>query len=308
MIRYFQRNSKTKLKPLKSYSSKCWVYIEAPTEQEIKLLTSEFGLDAGHLLDALDEDEMPRLESEPSGLYLFTRFPFTNEDLQLETATLLLILDKEKLISISAYPLPRFAKFMQEQLEFETTHPDQLMLIIMRQIVEQFDDFLTQISHQIKTIRDRLRVEQISNQDFVSFVVIVDELNDFLSAMNPTNSILRRLLINKHLNLSEKDRELIDDLLLSNEQSIEAAKSNIKSVVNIREAYTTIMSNNLNRIIRVLTVLTVILAIPTLIASLYGMNVKVPFEFGTETFGAIVIMSIVISAGLIVYFRHKDWL
>jgi magnesium transporter len=197
---------------------------------------------------------------------------------------------------------------MQEQLEFETTHPDQLMLIIMRQIVEQFDDFLTQISHQIKTIRDRLRVEQISNQDFVSFVVIVDELNDFLSAMNPTNSILRRLLINKHLNLSEKDRELIDDLLLSNEQSIEAAKSNIKSVVNIREAYTTIMSNNLNRIIRVLTVLTVILAIPTLIASLYGMNVKVPFEFGTETFGAIVIMSIVISAGLIVYFRHKDWL
>ena len=263
MIKYFRRSQKTQTREIKAYKPGTWVYVEKTDEKELEQLSRTHKLDFGHVLDVLDEDEMPRLEKEDGQLYIFTRFPITNDELQLETRTLLLIMDKDKLVSISQSPIPRFQEFINNVINFDTEKPDQLMLKIMHQIIEQYDIFLTQISRQIKSIRSRLRVEKIGNKDFVDFVVIQDELNEFISALTPTDSILRRLLINRHLNLSTRDKELIDDLLLSNRQSIEAAKSSIKSVASIREAYATIMSNNLNQVIRILTVLTVIIAIPT---------------------------------------------
>lgn len=308
MIRYFYRTSKTKIKYLEAFNKDVWVYCEAPTDEEVKDLINQLELDAGHIEDALDEDEMPRIEREDSQLYLFTRIPLTNDDLRLGTTPLLFVLGEGYILTICNRPLPRIDKFLDDKIIFSTAHPDQLMLIILNEIIEQYDSYLNQVSRQIKAIRSRLRIEEISNKDFVDFVLVEDELNEFLSALTPTSAILRRLLISKHLKLSDDDRDLVEDLLLANEQSIEATRSNTKSIVNIREAYSTIMSNNLNRVIRVLTVLTVILAIPTLIGSLYGMNVKLPLDTANYTFGIIIILSLLISLALIWYFRKRNWL
>lgn len=308
MIRYFYRTSKTKIKYLETFKKDVWVYCEAPTDEEVKDLINQLELDAGHIEDALDEDEMPRIEREDSQLYLFTRIPLTNDDLRLGTTPLLFVLGEGYILTICNRPLPRIDKFLDDKIIFSTAHPDQLMLIILNEIIEQYDSYLNQVSRQIKAIRSRLRIEEISNKDFVDFVLVEDELNEFLSALTPTSAILRRLLISKHLKLSDDDRDLVEDLLLANEQSIEATRSNTKSIVNIREAYSTIMSNNLNRVIRVLTVLTVILAIPTLIGSLYGMNVKLPLDTANYTFGIIIILSLLISLALIWYFRKRNWL
>lgn len=308
MIRYIRRSPKIKIKTETEFKKGSWVCVEAPSYEELVALADNFKLDLGHLSDVQDEDEMPRVEREESQLYLFTRFAYHDDEFHVVTTPLLLVLDRDWLITISSRPLPGLDKFMDESIKFDTSMPDQLMLTILNQVVEQYNLFLTQISKQIKSTRSRLRVEQVDNKDFIDFVLIEDELNEFLAAMVPTKSILQRLLISKHLKLSARDRELIEDLQLSNEQSIESAKSNIKSVKNIREGYSTIMGNNLNRTIRVLTVLTTILAVPTLIASIYGMNVRLPMEDDFNAFGLIMILSLGISGFLLLYFKYRDWL
>ncbi len=308
MIKFIERKAKARTKELNEFRRGSWIYAEAPSDVEMDLLREKFNLDAGHLQDALDEDEMPRLEREGEHLYLFTRFPYQDSNSQLETATVLLVLSKEFLLSLSTKPLPRLESLMGDEITYETANTEQVMLLILSQIVEQYDTHLNQISRQIKSIRSRLKVESIANEDFIDFVLIEDELNEFLSALTPTNSILRRLMINQAVRFTVKDKELLEDLLLANEQSIEQAKSHAKSIINIREAYSTIMSNNLNRVIKILTVLTVILSVPTLVASLYGMNVKLPFDTHLHAFSYIFIGSTLVSLLLLWYFRHKDWL
>jgi magnesium transporter len=175
----------------------------------------------------------------------------------------------------------------------------------MTEIVNQYDVYLNTIGRRIKTIRSRLRGQEIRNEDFVDFVLIEDQLNDFLSALTPTNAILRRLLLGKHIALYADDEDLVEDLLLNNEQSIEACQADLKTIVNIREAYSTIMSNNLNRIIRILTVATVLLEASTLIGTFYGMNVELPFANKHYTFAALVLFTVAINTSLLLFLRKK---
>ena len=53
---------------------------------------------------------------------------------------------------------------------------------------------------------------------------------------------------------------------------------NIKSIINIREAYSAISSNNLNQTMKILTVATVVIALPNLFYGMYGMNVPLPLQ------------------------------
>lgn len=309
MIRYYFKTIRSKgLQVLDTYKAGAWVYVESPTEIELDNLSDEFSLDRGILVDAIDEDEMPRVERSEGVTYLFTRFPYTTKDHQLGTAPILIVLRDNLLMTVSSQRMARIDYFTSEKIEFFTTQRTKMMLQIMDQIVDHYEVKLNSISRQIKTIRSRLRVEEINNSDFVDFVLIEDILNEYLSALTPTNTILRRLLTGKHIKLFAEDEDMVEDLLLNNEQSVEACRSNLKTIVNIREAYSTIMTNNLNRVIRLLTVLTVILSVPTLISSIYGMNVELPIQDQDIAFALIMLVSFVVSLTLLLIFRKRRWL
>jgi magnesium transporter len=211
-------------------------------------------------------------------------------------------------VTVTTQPLPRLDKFVSGKIPVNTTQKVKVILQILDQIDDMFETYTANIGKQIRGIRTRLRHEQVNNRDFADFVVVEDALNEFLSALIPMNAILRRILLGKRLKLHEEDKELLEDLLLNNEQSIEAARSNIKTITNIREAYSTIMSNNLNRVIRILTMATVVLSVPTLVASIYGMNVALPFDDSPVAFAGVVIGSLALSALMLWYFRIKRWL
>lgn len=308
MIRYFRRTDKTALRHLEAYEPGTWVYVEAPTIEDTEHLIAELALDAGHLGDAMDEEEVPRLEREGEQLYFFTRLPFTNEEQRLETTPILFIITPKFLLTLTNRPIPHLQDFTEGRFNFSTTQADRLMLALLDRIFDQYETYLNQVGRQIKAIRSHLRVETISNRDFVDFVLVEDELNEVLSALTPTNAILKRLLINKHLKLNQTDQELMEDLVLETEQLIEAAKSSTKSITNIRDAYSSLMTNNLNRIIRVLTLVTVLLSILTVIAGLFGMNVKLPFDDEEHAFSIVVVGSLTVVLILAWIFRKKRWL
>ncbi len=306
MITYYYKSEKdSELQTLPEFKPGSWVCVESPTEQELDFLVETFGLDAGHLEDATDPDEMPRLEKEEDSTYLFVRYAYTSDDLELTTAPLLFIIGKDAIITVAHGSLPRLQRFTSGKIDFATTQRTKLVLLILDQIVDQYEVFINNISRQIKIIRTRLRSHSVVNQDFVDFVVIEDELNEFLSAMLPTNSILRRLLIGRHIQLFEDDQDLVEDLLLNNEQSIEGCRSNVKSIVNIREAYSTIASNNLNRSMKILTAATVIIALPNVFYGMFGMNVTLPFQHEPWAYFAVVGSTIVLMAVIFLAGRAK---
>ncbi len=306
MIKYYYKSLRTQqMQESADIKRGTWVYVEAPSERELESLVAKFGLELGHLQDAIDEDEMPRLEKEGEHSYIFVRFAHKNVDGELATVPLLFIFAGEVMITVSLVRLNFIDKFLAGKLEFATTQRAKLLLLILQQIVEQYDTYINTTSKQIKLIRSRLRGHEIRNQDFVSFVTIEDELNEFLGALLPTNATLRRLLLGRHVPLFDEDQDIIEDLLLSNEQSIEASNSNIKSIVNIREAYSSISSNNLNRTMKLLTAATVLLAVPNVFFGMFGMNVTLPFQEEPWAYYFIVGMTLLFILSGLWFARHK---
>lgn len=306
MIKYLYKSLRTEtVSELDDYKRGAWVYVEAPERSEIEFLVQKFKLDEGILEDALDENEMPRLEKEGEISYIFVRFAMTDSDGDLVTMPLLFVFGQELLMTVSLVRLPPLPMFMQGKVEFATTQRAKLVLQILNLISDHYDTYISATSKQIKRIRAHLRQHEIGNQDFIEFVGIEDELNEFLSALIPTNATLRRLLLGRYMPLFEEDQDIVEDLLLNNEQSIEACNSNLKSVANIRDAYSSISANNLNRTIKVLTIATVMIAIPNLFFSMYGMNIDLPFQHHPWFFPVLILFNIVLLLSIVRYGRRK---
>jgi magnesium transporter len=165
--------------------------------------------------------------------------------------------------------------------------------------------YINGTSRQIKGIRARLRGTGITNKDLLDFVTIEDDLNEFQSSLQPTNATLRRLLVGKQLPLFEEDDDIVEDLLLNNEQSIEAIRSNLRSVTNIRDAYSAISANNLNRTITLLTLATILVALPNVFFGMYGMNVNLPLQHKSWIFEALLTFNVLLIISIVTFVRKK---
>ncbi|HET9412014.1 MAG TPA: magnesium transporter CorA family protein [Candidatus Saccharimonadales bacterium] len=307
MITYYYKNLRAKqVSQPDAYKPGSWVYVEAPTPEEIDSLVKRFKLEKGHVEDALDPDEMPRLEKEGELTYLFIRYAHTDAKGELTTSPLLFIVGGDLLITVAQRGLPQLQRFIDGKVDFTTTQRTRLMLTILDQIVDRYEVLINRVGRQINAIRSRLKGHQINNQDFVDFVVIEDELNEFLSALEPTTAILRRMLMGKHIQLFEEDQDLVEDLLLNNVQSIEACHAHVKSITSIREAYSTIASNNLNHTMKLLTAATVLITLPNVIFGMYGMNVDLPFQNEPWTYAAIVATSITLCLVVLTIGRRRN--
>jgi magnesium transporter len=282
-----------------------WVYVEKPTEDEIAQLSKRFKLEPGYLEDALDEDEQPRLEREGEQSYIFVRFAYREQNGDIETAPLLIMFDAEHVLTVSPKHLPAFDWLTSGRTTFATTQRAKLILLMLTHISEQYDTFIGQTTRKIKAIRTRLRTQGITNPDLIDFVTIEDELNEFLASLLPTNATLRRLLVGRHIPLFEEDQDIVEDLLLNNEQSIEGIRSNLRSISNIRDAYTAISSNNLNQTITLLTLATILVALPNVFFGMYGMNVKLPYQHASWAFPAIVIFNLILIVAIVSFARRK---
>lgn len=135
--------------------------------------------------------------------------------------------------------------------------------------------------------------------------MIEDELNEFLSALQPTNAVLRRLQLGRHIPLFEEDKDLVEDLLLDNDQSIEACSSNIKSIVGIRDAHSSISANSLNRTMKILALATIGITIPNVFFGLYSMNVAIPLQHWPPIFWFVIGFTIVVTALVFIVGRRK---
>lgn len=255
--------------------------------------------------DALDPYEVPRIEFEKKTVYVFTRVPHADEA-RTATIPILIVIGENFVLTLSEKTLPFLEQFLNGKVDFSTTQKTKLFLQIFSQIVAAYNNSLNNISRQVRSFG--IHLEEITNKQITQLVGFEGVLNDFLSALVPTNNILNNFLSGKFITLYEEDRDLIEDLSLGIGQLVESCRSNLRTMVNIRESYSTIVTNNLNRIIRLLTALTVIIAVPTMIASFFGMNVALPLADSPEAFFWILSGTGVIGILLLVTFIRNRWL
>lgn len=307
MVKIYYRNIKGhKLEAIESFRVGSWVHAEAPTDEDITFLVETLGLDADLLRDAVDPYEVPRMEIERKVIYIFSRFPYSEGD-HILTAPLLVAIGVDFFATVSQRPFPSILeRFLNGIVEFYTTQKTKLFLQLFSQINLAYYFFVNDISRKIRSMS--VQLERIENRDIVQFVAFEEVLSDFLSSLVPTNAVLQNLLSGKFLKLYENDKDLVEDLLLQNGQLIELSRASMKSIANIRNAYSTILTNNLNRVIKRLTALTIILTIPTMVASLYGMNVRLPYESSPVAFWGVVGFIIIVVGVLFAVFAKNKWL
>lgn len=307
MLTIFHRAKRSKdleYRKVDKIVSGVWVNVENPTADELKRLVNEAGLDEGMLADATDPNEVPRVEKEGKAVYLFTRVPI-NKGGNVTTTAVTVVMTPQIVVTISQQKLDLWKPFIDTSIDFLTTQKTTLFFLFFREINKAYQSFLNGIRRQVQSTS--VRLENISNKDIVEFVRFERTLNEFLNALSPTNNAMNIILEGKMFRLYEEDSDLIEDLSLSNGQLIEACSNNLKTIVNIRGAYSTIVTNNLNHTIKLLTGMTIVLTVPTMIASFFGMNVSLPFASDSgDAFWLIIGVSLALAIGvLFVFVRDK---
>lgn len=304
MIKYYQRTVKdNKLKKLAEFQIGSLIYVSDPDEEEVQFISKKFGLEEGLIMDALDPYESPRMEIKKNVAYIFSRIPEPKESLkQTSTFPVMFSIGKDFLMIVSRKNPDFLISLVDKRKKYFTTQRTKLFLRLFSEIAGMYSDLLNKINKRINYFS--LNVGHFKDQDIINFINYEVILNDFINALLPLRHVLTNILGGKTLELYQDDKELVEDLQLNNEQLIERSKSNLTNIVNIRQAHEVISTNRLNRVMKVLTVSTVILALPTMITSFYGMNVRLPYDQSPGAYWGIIV-SIVILIGILLIFLRK---
>jgi magnesium transporter len=175
----------------------------------------------------------------------------------------------------------------------------------MQEITKSFERQLVRLRRAVH--KDRAKLRKISNQEIVQFVNYEHKLNDMVAAVLPTNVSLQQVITGGYMQVYEDDKELVDDVRIDNAQVVDSARTLLKTIQNVRNASEAILANNLNNRIKTLTVLTILLTIPTILSSLYGMNVALPLQDEPYAFAFVVALVVTTVALVVWYFRKNDW-
>lgn len=302
---YFNTKKNPKITKYDTPRDGSWVNAENPNTKELALLADKLKLDIDLLKDGIDPNESPRIERDGQNIYIYTRYSLPENEKQT-TSPLLIILTINNLVTVSRRPFNNPKEIIKKAVT--TQNYAQLALEIMNEINSGYKKRINNVSKRIWQIRSQLDKSDIENKDFISFIDLEEDLSDFLLALEPMNTSLNTLLSAKYFKTYEKDRDDFEDLELTTEELIGLASSRLKNIQNIREAYSTITANNLNKVFKLMTSITILMSIFTIITGVYSMNINLPMAHEKFIFWVLLGFSALMIGILASIFRRKKWL
>jgi magnesium transporter len=308
MITYFDRQtSKDTLVISDNLKKNSWIFVEDPSPEELDYLVNKLGLDKGLVSDAIDVDEAPRLDIEEGNLYVFCRFAY-KDSYSIKTSPVMFCITKDHIIAISVKTKSVFKTYAEENKAYITKNKMDILTNLLKSSIDSYSYSLNYVNRQIRSIRSNLNVDKLSNKDFIKLVEVGDVLNEFIGDIVPLSNVLQTLEKNKQTTkFTEDELDLLEDMHLSANQLLDNSKSALKTIVNIRESYSNIATNNLNKKITLLTTLTVVLTVPMIVASFWGMNVNVPFSSGKDSFLIIISATLLIVCITLIWLKTRKW-
>ena len=166
-----------------------------------------------------------------------------------------------------------------------------MVLKILEKVVLNFMDFLKEINNRRNLLEQKL-YEGNSNEDLLELVRIQKSLVYFVTALRSNELLMIKLERTNILGLNEEERDYLKDLIIDNSQAFEMATIYTNILSSSLDAYASIISNNQNVVLKRLTYVTIALQIPILAASIYGMNVPLPFQTSPVAFWLPIVLSV----------------
>ena len=291
------------------WDPKSWVNVEEPTLEDKNYLLKTLQIPEAYYNDIEDFDERPRFEIDEGWYLALMRIPIKNKDYKLPFSTIPLgIIFKEDIfVSVCFFKNEMITDFInytkRKSIKIQNNFDITLRLLLSSSI--WYLKYLKQINQKIKLAEDKLE-KSIRNEDLQTLLQIEKCLVFFTTSLKGNDVLVNRIKNFKEYKDSY-DSELIEDVEIELKQALDTTNIHSEILSGMMDAYASVISNNISVIMKRLTSISIILMIPTLIASLYGMNVPNVFENNALGFWIILAISFSIATMTVIVFIKRKW-
>ena len=287
----------------------CWVHLQNPTREEIDGLNARFHLDPTYLRAALDEEESARIERDGDQTLIIVDIPYIDDGetgAAYTTIPMGIVIVDDVIITVSTRESTVITDFTEERIRgFWTYKRTRFLLQILQRTASRYLTYLKQIDKSSQFVQKRLE-KDMRNQELLQMMKLEKSLVFFSTSLKGNEMVMERMLRMEMLRKYPEDSDLLEDVIIENKQAMEMCSIYRNIISSTMDAFASIISNNLNIVMKVLTSLTVVLSIPTLFASLWGMNVGVPFQNNPFGFWIVIAITVVASlAAFVMLWRRK---
>ena len=313
MIRFFKREQR-RIVELDSLEKGCWVNISPPFNQDnLKKLSTEQNIPFDYLIDSLDIDERARYEMEEENHLVVIKTPILNENNMNNEAFYLsipvgVVITPDHIFTVSAYDTQVIDDMINNKIRrLDPANKNVFILKLFERNVYYFLQYLNELNNK-RSLFEKRMIKSLENEKLVRLMNIEKSLVYFVTALRTNEMLMMKLNRTNALLFNEEELDLLEDIIVDNSQAVEMANIYTNILSTTMDTFASIISNNLNMVMRRLTTVTLILMVPTLVASMYGMNISLPFEKDPLAFLYIVLISLLAIGLTSWYFLKQKWL
>lgn len=307
MLNVYKTIDKTLMK-LDEFQEGSWISLINPTEDELKKVHNELNVDMDFLKAPLDDEETSRLEVEDNQTFILVDIPMVEKidgSYVYYTLPLGIILYKKFIITICLKPNLVIEQFAQDKVKtFFTYKRTRFVLQMLYRMSARYLIYLKQIDKMSNKIERQLH-KSMKNKELIQLLDLEKSLVYFSTSLKANEIVMEKMLKSESVKLYPEDEDLLEDVIIENKQAIEMASIYSNILSGMMDAFASIISNNLNIVMKVLTSITIVMAIPTMLASFYGMNIGLPLQNSPYAFVMIVGLSVVLATVAIIILSRK---
>lgn len=312
MYQYFTRTS-NRVEPISQLEKGCWVHITQPINTaSLEQFAKDLDIPIDFFLDPLDIDERSRYDKEENVKLVIINTLVLNitkdeNPAIFITVPLGIILHPDYFITLSPTENPLVDMFIENKIRNANVHDDPYFILrLLEQNVIRFVNCLKKLNQKRGIVESEL-YDSSRNEDLKQLLSIEKSLVYIVNALSVNELLMMKMKRIDFLGIQadEEKADLFEDIIIDNSQALSMANISTTITSSTMEAYASIISNNLGLIMQRLTLITIILMVPTLVASIFGMNVPNGFENSRFGIWLVVIISLIVSGLLVWVFRKK---
>ncbi len=288
MISFFKTDESHRLCRLDGIESGCWINLIAPTEQEVLRVQNALGVEPDFLRAALDPEETSRIECEEDQTLIIIDVPVAEDEglhessIVYATMPMGIIVTENNVITVALRETSTLREFAEGKIRnISPAQKTKFVLQVLLHVSKRYLYYLRQIDRITHAVERQLR-KSMKNKELFQLVDLEKTLVYFTTSLRSDSLTIKKISSGRFLKLYEEDQDLLDDVIIEIDQAMEMSSIYSSILAGTMDAFSSVMSNNLNMVMKVLTALTILLTIPNVIFGFYGMNVAglpVPFSW-----------------------------
>ncbi len=297
-----------RLECMHSFEAGTWINVEAPTANEIEYISKTFHIAPEDLRAGLDEEERAHINTEDNYTIIIVDVPIKDEEgiHEYVTIPMEIIISNNFIMTICLKQIDLVQDFITGKVKtFYTFKKTRFILQLLYKNASYYLQYLRSIDKAGNRIEQELS-RSMRNKELIQLLELEKSLVYFTTSLRANEMVLEKMMRMENIKQYPEDKDLLEDVIIENKQAMEMASIYSSILSETRDAFASVISNNLNIVMKTLTSLTIILSIPTMIFSLFGMNVPLPFMHDPKALNYILLGCVVlIIMGSIVMFRKK---